>query len=210
MISRMEGGLILAASIQDLDDNELIKYKDIAKRLFKRLNDQSETRCSLITGPFIFHYIIQYGIVYLCLCEPSYPRALAFSYLEDIQKEFQQQYGDEIGQASRPYQFMKFDIFIEKLRKQYRDTRAQKNLNRLNEELKQVSSIMTTNIEKVLERGTRLEDMTAMSDQLFGSAKAYYGQAKTLNLQAFYGKWGPIVIVSLVVVTLLYIKFKWF
>lgn len=211
MIARLSDGLILVASGQDQDDSELMEYQDVAKKLFKRLNEQSESRCSLVAGAFMFHYLIEHGVIYTALCEPSYPRALAFSYLEEVHKEFQQQYDDdEIAQASRPYQFMKFDTFMERLKKQYRDTRAQKNLNRLNEELREVSSIMTKNIEQVLRRGEELDKMSAMSEQLFGHSKKYFSHTRKLNLQFLYRKYGPILIVSLIVLVLLYIRFKWF
>ena len=45
------------------------------------------------------------------------------------------------------------DKFIQKTRKLYLDTRTQRNVNKLNEELVEVQSIMTKNIQEVLGQG---------------------------------------------------------
>lgn len=49
------------------------------------------------------------------------------------------------------------DTFIIKTKKLYSDSRTQRNLDKLNSELRDVHSIMTKNINELLERGDRLE-----------------------------------------------------
>jgi hypothetical protein len=44
----------------------------------------------------------------MCICDSSYPRKLAFSYLDELSKEFQRSYGDKIESVTRPYAFMGF------------------------------------------------------------------------------------------------------
>lgn len=50
---------------------------------------------------------------YLVLCEGSFPKKLAFAYLEDLQAEFHEQHGKKVPTVSRPYSFIEFG---EKLR----------------------------------------------------------------------------------------------
>ena len=65
-------------------------------------------RASLESGAFTFHYIIDNDVCYLTLVERSYPKKLAYQYLEELQREFSSLYGREIEQAKRPYAFIKF------------------------------------------------------------------------------------------------------
>jgi hypothetical protein len=44
----------------------------------------------------------------MCICERSYPRKLAFSYLDELSKEFSRSYGDKVETVTRPYAFMGF------------------------------------------------------------------------------------------------------
>lgn len=53
-------------------------------------------------------YLIVGPVIYMCICESSYPRKLAFSYLDELSKEFSRSYGDKVEAATRPYAFMGF------------------------------------------------------------------------------------------------------
>lgn len=53
-------------------------------------------------------YLIVGPVIYMCICESSYPRKLAFSYLDELSKEFSRSYGDKVETATRPYAFMGF------------------------------------------------------------------------------------------------------
>lgn len=51
---------------------------------------------------------------------------------------------------------MAADTFIQKTKKLYLDTRTQRNMAKLNEELSEVHQIMTKSIQEVLGQGERL------------------------------------------------------
>lgn len=53
-------------------------------------------------------YLIEKGVCYLVLCEGSFPKKLAFAYLEDLQAEFHEQHGKRVPTVSRPYSFIEF------------------------------------------------------------------------------------------------------
>ena len=105
----------------------------------------------------MFHYVIEGDVIYLVLVEKAYPKKLAFQYLDELSKEFNSLYGPQIDQVTRPYAFIKFDTFIQKTKKLYMDTRTQRNIERLNADIAEVHSIMTRNIQDVLDQGERLD-----------------------------------------------------
>jgi vesicle transport protein SEC22 len=83
---------------------------------------------------------------------------LAFSYLQELAKEFATSYGQEALKPNlRPYAFVQFDTFISATKRVYQDSRAQTNLDRLNIELQDVTRVMTKNIEDLIYRGDSLD-----------------------------------------------------
>ena len=52
---------------------------------------------------------------------------------------------------------MLIDTFIQKTKRLYQDTRTQQNLTKLNEDLQDVTRIMTKNMEDLLWRGDSLD-----------------------------------------------------
>ena len=83
-------------------------------------------------------------------------------------------YGNEVDKPGlRPYAFVKFDTFMQKTKKIYQDTRTQSNLTKLNEDLQDVTRIMTKNMEDLLWRGDSLDRMSTISGELKDSAKMF-------------------------------------
>ena len=121
--------------------------------------------------------MISENVVYLTIAEKSYPRKLAFSYLDELSKEFQTTYGAKVDTVRKPYAFVGFgeqhslllelmlnfykDTFMSKTARLYQDTRtanaASANLDKLNDELHDVTRIMTKNMEELLWRGDSLD-----------------------------------------------------
>ncbi|TPX33777.1 hypothetical protein SmJEL517_g03417 [Synchytrium microbalum] len=210
IIARVADGLPLAASMDDEETDDLFEYKQQAKDIFKRLSTDSDTRCSIESGPYVFNYLIEVGVCYLTLCDRSYPKKLAFAYLEELQKEFQQLHGHEVASVGRPYALARFDNVIQKLKKQYKDVRAQRNLNKLNDDLQDVTRIMTKNIQDVLGRGEQLNRMSNLSQNLAQESKKYLKDSKNLNLQLLYQKYGPPIIVVLIVIAVMMLRYYLF
>ncbi|GAA6025014.1 hypothetical protein JCM10207_004765 [Rhodosporidiobolus poonsookiae] len=210
IIARATDGLPLAASNDD-DENDpkLAEYKQQAKLIFRRLTPQSEPRCSIESGACTLHYLIADSIVYLTIADRSYPRKLAFSYLAELSTEFTRSYPPEMSlkPGLRPYAFVKFDTFIQRTKRLYLDPRgaeasgkgtaASAGLDQLNEDLRDVTQIMTKNMEDLLWRGDSLDRMSTMSSSL---------RDESLN-DALIRKWAPVGAAGLFFFVFLYYRF---
>jgi vesicle transport protein SEC22 len=80
--------------------------------LFKKLSTQRNfgpERLSAEAGAHTFHVLNQAGVCFLTLAERSYPKKLAYQYLEELANEFNRLYGgNQVDNVSRPYAFIKF------------------------------------------------------------------------------------------------------
>lgn len=173
--------------------------------IFRRLNKNSEQQASIESGAYTLQYVpslhtsarqkceiittrsasylIQDSICFLCICDKSYPRKLAFTYLSDLATEFTTTYSatQYLSPTLRPYAFVEFDTFIQRTKKTYQDSRASQNLDKLNDELRDVTKVMTKNIEDLLYRGDSLERMGEMSGRLREDSRKYRKAAVRIN-----------------------------
>lgn len=154
-------------------------------------------------------YLIVNSIVYIAICERSYPRKLAFTYLSDLSSEFSSTYTQaQLSAPSlRPYAFMEFDTFIQRTKATYSDTRATQNLDKLNSELQDVTKVMTKNIEDLLYRGDSLERMGEMSSRLRDDSKKYKRAAVRINWELLMKQYGPIGGLVVFIVVFLWWRF---
>ncbi|XP_050308324.1 vesicle-trafficking protein SEC22b-B [Anthonomus grandis grandis] len=190
MIARIADGLPLAATMQEDEQTgrNILDYQNQAKMLFRKLGPQSPPRCTIETGPYLFHYLIEYEVCYLVLCEKTFSKRLAYSYLEDIAQEFHSQYGRKVNTVTRPYSFIEFDTYIQKAKKQFSDSRSRRNLNVINNQLQDVQRIMVQNIDDVLQRGTVLSELDTKTQNLSLLTQKYKKDATYLNTKSMYVK----------------------
>ncbi|KAF8639994.1 hypothetical protein AX17_001240 [Amanita inopinata Kibby_2008] len=211
-IVRASDALPLAASVDDEQtEKALQEHKQQAKVIFRRITPNSEPRCSIESGPYTLHYLISENVVFLTIADKSYPRKLAFSYLDELSKEFATTYGAQVENTRKPYAFVRFDTFMSKTARLYRDTRAAaasgSGLDRLNDELQDVTRIMTKNMEELLWRGDSLDRMSHLSTSLRSESEKYRKAARNINIQAMIRQYAPLGAICLVVLILLYWRF---
>lgn len=145
----------------------------------------------------------------MCICERSYPRKLAFTYLSDLSTEFSTTYpaSQTLSTSLRPYAFMEFDTFISRTKATYSDTRATQNLDKLNDELRDVTKVMTKNIEDLLYRGDSLERMGEMSSRLRDDSKKYRQAAVRINWELLLKQYGPLGALGFVIILFIWLRF---
>ncbi|XP_053987567.1 vesicle-trafficking protein SEC22b-B [Hylaeus anthracinus] len=190
MIARIADGLPLAATMQEDEQSgrSILEYQNQAKMLFRKLGPQSPARCTIETGPYLFHYLIENEVCYLVLCEKNYSKRVAYSYLEDIAQEFHSLYGRRVNTVTRPYSFIEFNTYIQKAKKVFLDGRSRRNMNALNSQLQDVQRIMVQNIDDVLQRGTVLSELDTKTQNLSMLSQKYKKNAAHLNSKSMYVK----------------------
>ncbi|EJD00872.1 protein transport protein Sec22 [Fomitiporia mediterranea MF3/22] len=211
-IVRATDALPLAATVDDEQtEQELQEHKQQAKLIFRRITPNSEPLCSIESGPYTLHYMIADNVVYLTIADKSYPRKLAFSYLDELSKEFQNSYGTKVEGVRKPYAFVGFDTFMSKTARLYQDTRtasaASSHLDRLNDDLQDVTRIMTKNMEELLWRGDSLDKMSHLSTSLRSESEKYRKAARNINFQAMLRQYAPLAAVAFFLILFIWWRF---
>lgn len=217
-VARVNDGLPLV-SHQTLSHEVQANYQSQAKKILSGLgNSPGAAKLSIETSDRnIFHYLLRDGICYLTLTESSYPKRLAFLYLDEIADGFIQELSKDYGSdwsrrietAARPYEFIKLDTFLKRKQRDFVDPTTRENTTKLNEDLQDIHSIMKKNIQEVLNRGEKLDKIRDDSRQMFEKSKEYHWGAKELTFQAMLNQYGPMVAMGVFVLFVLYLKFFW-
>ncbi|KAJ7283508.1 Longin-like domain-containing protein [Mycena rebaudengoi] len=213
IIVRASDGLPLAASVDDEQTEQALQeHKQQAKIIFRRITPNSEPRCSIESGQYTLHYLITDNVVFLTIADKSYPRKLAFSYLDELSKEFATTYGPKVEAVRKPYAFVGFDTFMSKTARLYRDTRTAtaasgSGLDKLNDDLQDVTRIMTKNMEELLWRGDSLDRMSHLSTSLRSESEKYRKAARNINFYAMLRQYAPLGAIGFVLLIIIYWKF---
>ena len=96
---------------------------------------------------------------------------------------------------------------MQRTKKTYQDSRASANLDKLNDELRDVTKVMTKNIEDLLYRGDSLEKMGEMSGRLREDSKKYRRAAVRINWELLLKQYGPFAGLGLFMLVLIWWRF---
>jgi vesicle transport protein SEC22 len=206
LIGRVTDKLMLVESIDSDDEKsqDYDLYREQAKKLIRSLSPNSEPTGILTTaGNNYFLYIIENYICFVTLCENSFPKKLAYAFLDELKREFDIQCGAEATKAKRPYAFQQFDTFIQKTKKLYMDTKSQRNLNKVSADLKDINKIMTKSIHDIINRGAKIDEVGSRSEHLASDASKYEKKAVTLVRLYWWRTYGPLFIGAAILLLLL-------
>jgi len=221
-LARVLDGLILVETWeqQGADQSSVSMHKQQAKQLLKKVRDgPHKLSVELDNKNFLFHYIIEDGVCFLTLCEKSFPRRLAFAFLDDIYRAFLEElkrefgthtgidYRSHIDTVEKPYYFIKFDRVIQQKKKEYADPSSVKAISKLNESLQEIQTVMQKNIEEMLYSEESLNKLGSQGQELKNVSKQFEKNATMLALQALAKKYGIIIGIVFICAIFFYVKF---
>ena len=222
-VARASDGLILSETWDSGQSDVVSIYKQQAKKILTKLKN-GPSKCSVDGGtsasPIIFHYMIESGICYLTLAGKSFPKRLAFVFLDEIHKLFLEElkrhygtgsvdYRSQIETIQKPYFFITFDRTVQRKRTEFRDPNSTSAVAKLNEGLAEVNTIVRKSLEEMVARGDALEDVSGRATTLRDEAKKFEKSAKYLNWQAMVRKYGIMGIIGFTILLIIYIKLFW-
>jgi len=142
-------------------------FPTVTRMLLDKIDVAEDSRRTYIYDAFAFHFIVENGIVYLCLCDEDLRRNVAFTFLEDIKERFKASYGEDYAAKAPP--FAMNEDYSRVLRKQmeYYSKRAEHqqqrksgstfSSNRAAVSGEVLRNALVENVEKLLHQGEKIE-----------------------------------------------------
>ncbi|KAK2973093.1 hypothetical protein RJ640_023023 [Escallonia rubra] len=112
IVGRVSDGLPLAKGPRYVDEenHNFAIYKQQGEFILQEISREAlpPLRMIIRVDHHCLSYMVENGICFITLCDSSYPRKLAFHYLQDLQKEFEKFERSLIDKITKPYSFVKF------------------------------------------------------------------------------------------------------
>lgn len=153
---------------------------------------------------YVFHYIVEKQIIYMCMCDDMEKRRIPFGFLEDIKQRFTATYGDR---AKTALAFAMSDDFGRTLQKQmdFYNGPSADSFAQVNSKLDDVRNVMVQNIEMVLERGEKLELLVDKTDRLQQQAFKFERSSRQLKMAMWWRRIQLYLLIFLVVAIVIWL-----
>lgn len=146
-------------------------------------------------------------LTYLVVSTADLGRRIPFAFLLDLKAKFLADYSpDTTDFASLPaYGAAAFNASLKSLLSTYNTAPPEDSLASARKEIDNVRDIMTENIERVLERGERIDLLVDKTDRLGGSARDFRVRSRGLRRRMWWKNVKLMVLLVVVVIFLIYL-----
>lgn len=151
----------------------------------------------------LVHTIVEDGLCYLCISNKEMGRRVPYLYLDAIKAKFQ---GSSVlyqrSQAATQLELNRnFSNTIADFMNDFNDGKGDK-LSTLQNQVGEVTGVMKQNIEKVLERGDKLDDLVEQSDNLQAGAATFKTTSKRISRKYYWQNKKMMIIIVIVVIVI--------
>mmetsp|Transcript_149396 Transcript_149396/g.212421 ORF Transcript_149396/g.212421 Transcript_149396/m.212421 type:complete len:196 (-) Transcript_149396:179-766(-) len=176
--------------------------------LLSKIPKQDGAKMTHVYDEYQFHYITEDGICYLSMSDEKNKHRIPFAFLEDIKTNFISKYGLETVQNAQAFAMNdEFKVIIEARMEYYNSDGADRtidNIGGLKSQIDDVKDVMVQNIERVLERGEKIELLVDKTDRLNQQAFRFESSSRELRRAMYWRKVRCYVILSLIATLLIY------
>jgi len=161
-------------------------FTKVVKRILETI-PTTDNRMSYVFDKHYFHYEVNDGLVYLCMASEAFGRRIPFAFLEDIKSKFRGTYGQRGHDAIAFAMQSDFSRVLDKQMDYFSNNANADKIKKLQEGIDEVKNIMINNIDRVLERGEKIELLLDKTEQLQATS-AGFKKASTNLANYFWWK----------------------
>jgi len=167
----------------------------------------TDGKMTYVYDQYVFHYIVEGGICYLCMSDETNKHRIPYAFLKDIKDTFIAQYGREEPLTAIAFsmndQFSK--IIGSRMDYFNSDNPAIDGIANVKNQIDEVKDVMVQNIEKVLERGEKIELLVDKTDRLNQQAFRFESTSRGLRRSLWWKKLRTMACIGTGVVLLIII-----
>ena len=155
----------------------------------------SERRASYASDKTVFHVLQSASIVYLAITDESYRQGLAFQFLAKMKEHFTAFRG--------PNATAQLQGALRREVETFNGPNADK-LTKLQSEIDGVKGVMLENIDQLLERGEKIDNLVSQTEVLADQSEHFLSNSRTLRKKMW---WRNVKLMILIVIVVLIILF---
>jgi len=147
---------------------------------------------------YLFHYIANDMITYLCITDEDFPRSKAFAFLADIMNRFEKQYGNT-AKTALPYAMDgDFSKILQAQIRYYVENPESGQVSKVRNDIDDLKQIMVKNIDTLSQRGERLELLVDKAEDLSNQSTRFQRQSRELKRAMFWKNMKMYIAIGLI------------
>ncbi|KAJ8919488.1 hypothetical protein NQ315_002109 [Exocentrus adspersus] len=178
-------------------------FAEVTEQIIEKIPDQND-KLTYSHGSYLFHYISEDGIIYMCITDDEFERSRAFLFLNEIKRRFQSSYGSSAETAIAYAMNSEFSRVLANEMKHYSESHDVDTISKVHSELDELKNIMVKNIDNVAMRGERLELLVNKAENLNSGSVTFRTTSRNLARSLFWKNVKLYVIIGVIITVIVY------
>jgi vesicle-associated membrane protein 7 len=185
-------------------------YTQITNTILDRIPTNQPSKLTYVYDQYLFHYIVaDNGLVFLCMADEAFGRRVPFTFLTDVEQDFKRKYctaANALDFSDMPaYGLNEYSRELQSKMDYYNNDTQSDKIRLVQGEIDQVRDVMVQNIEKVLERGERIEILVDKTDSLNQAAFQFKKRSTVLKRKMWWKNTRVTIILAIIIIIVLYL-----
>ncbi|XP_011493996.1 PREDICTED: vesicle-associated membrane protein 7 [Ceratosolen solmsi marchali] len=179
-------------------------FEEVTDQILSKIPPHND-KMTYSQGPYLFHYICEDRIVYMCITDDDFQRSRAFMFLNEAKKRFRTMYSDG-ALTALPYAMnTEFGRILANEMKHYSESKDLDTISKVHGELDELKDIMVKNIDNLAMRGERLELLVNKTENLTNNSVTFRKSSRNLARSLFWKNVKMYVILGSVLILTIYV-----
>ncbi|KAL3876456.1 hypothetical protein ACJMK2_034301 [Sinanodonta woodiana] len=188
------GSTILSS--QSLDASS--EYEKSALSVISSIPTRNDGKKTFSASGNKWHCLVENGIIFMCTAKSNFPSNKCYGYLTEIKDKFHND-GLALKAVSAIGHELDGDMGYTMKQEMEKYSKKEDNIKVLQSQVDEVKGVMTQNIEKVIERGERLDDLLDKTDELQAQSSTFQKTANKIKKKYWWKNLKMKIIIAIVI-----------
>lgn len=181
-------------------------FQQITGSILQKIPLHNDTKCTYVSGSYHFHVIVDDGLIYLCMADEDFGKRQPYAFLEEIRQRFVNSSLKQRAITAHTYEFRRdFGQVLSSQMALFSDPCNDETdqISKVRRQVHEVQDVMTQNIEKVLERGEKLDVLVEKAEELDHGSQVFHAQSRRLHRKMWWQNQKMCLILTFVVLVII-------
>ncbi|CAD8136641.1 unnamed protein product [Paramecium octaurelia] len=178
-------------------------YIEFSKTILSKVNQQNAKK-SFNYDQYEFHILVEDGFSFLIMAERGLKMRIAFACLEDMKQKFFQMFQPQQRDKAISYGLNSQFSTEQKNKIEYYNSPQADKLRMVSDNIQQTKDVMMENLDKILERGEKIDILVQKTDQMVMISTTMKQNATTLRRKMWWRNKKMMIIMILVGILAIY------
>eukprot|EP01117_Protostelium_nocturnum_P010814 TRINITY_DN3899_c0_g1_i2.p1 TRINITY_DN3899_c0_g1~~TRINITY_DN3899_c0_g1_i2.p1 ORF type:complete len:375 (+),score=118.85 TRINITY_DN3899_c0_g1_i2:91-1215(+) len=158
-------------------------FVEVSKKLLAQIPTDHDTKKSYTHQGFMFHFVVERGITYLCMSDSQMGFRAPYALLYDLISKVKANYPHEVSTAT---EIPPLSRIIKEQTIFFNDARNSDKTGKLRSQVDEVKNQMINNVDKVIARGEKIEEVLEKTQELQEHSYTFKVKAKEVKRKMWW------------------------